>query len=311
MSLKIIQPGTQTMIMDAGRPGHRHQGIPGGGAADRLSFAIANHLVGNRWDTPALECALGGLHVRFERDAVIAVSGAQMWSQNQGMNLLLNKAVPVEAGDILTMSFTRAGCRAYLAIAGGFDVPTFMESVSTYMPAALGGLDGGSLKTGDILPLGEPQGAPNTLPVGHIPTLSNHVVLRASAGPEWEALSDAGKRYLFTTPFYATAATDRMGTRLKGDQITLDIPVKMTSSPLLPGSLQVPPDGQPILALADGHCTGGYARALQIIQADLWLLGQIAPGAAVSFRRCFKDDASVILHAKNSFYAGLIPGFTF
>lgn len=311
MSLKVLHAGTQTMIMDAGRPGHRHQGIPGGGAADKLSFAIANHLVGNRWDTPALECALGGLHIRFEHDAVIAISGAQMWSQNQGLNLPLNKAVPVDAGDILTMSFTRAGCRSYLAIAGGVEVEPFMGSVSTYMPAALGGLDGGPLKTGDVLRIGEVQGPPNSLPGGHVPTLSNHVVLRASAAPEWDALSDAGKRYLFTTPFYATTATDRMGTRLKGDQITLDTPVKMTSSPLLPGSLQVPPDGQPILALADGHCTGGYARALQIIQADLWLLGQIAPGAAVSFRRCFEEDAPKILRAKNSYYAGLIPGFSF
>ena len=194
MSLKVLHAGTQTMIMDAGRPGHRHQGIPGGGAADKLSFAIANHLVGNRWDTPALECALGGLHIRFEHDAVIAISGAQMWSQNQGLNLPLNKAVPVDAGDILTMSFTRAGCRSYLAIAGGIDVEPFMGSVSTYMPAALGGLDGGPLKTGDVLRIGEVQGPPNSLPGGHVPTLSNHVVLRASAAPEWDALSDAGKQ---------------------------------------------------------------------------------------------------------------------
>jgi len=85
----------------------------------------------------------------------------------------------------------------------------------------------------------------------------------------------------------------------------------MTSSPLLPGSLQVPPDGQPILALADGHCTGGYARALQVIQADLWLLGQIAPGAKVSFRRCFAEEAPVILKHRNAFYGSLIPKFSF
>ena len=311
MTLTVLQSGTQTLIMDAGRPGHRHQGIPGGGAADKLSFAIANHLVGNKWDTPALECALGGLHVRFDKDYTIAISGAQMWSQNQGLNLPLNKAVQVEAGDILTMSFTRAGCRSYLAIAGGVKATTFMGSVSTYMPAKLGGLDGGPLKTGDVLEIGTPQGEVQSLPKGHAPVLSNHVVLRAEQGPEWDYLSDASKRYLFTTPFYATTATDRMGSRLKGDQLALDTPLKMTSSPLLPGSLQIPPDGQPILALADGHCTGGYARALQVIQADLWLLGQIAPGAAVSFRRNLAQDAEIILRGKNSYYADLIPGFSF
>lgn len=311
MTLTVLHSGTQTLIMDAGRPGHRHQGIPGGGAADKQSFAIANHLVGNRWDAPALECALGGLHVRFNKDYIIAISGAQMWSQNQGMNLPLNRAVQVEAGDILTMSFTRAGCRAYLAIAGGVKAEPFLGSVSTYLPAKLGGLDGEALKTGDEIEIGEPHGEPQTLPKGHIPLLSNHIVLRAEQGPEWDALSDASKRYLFTTPFYATTATDRMGSRLKGDQVALDTVLKMTSSPLLPGSLQIPPDGQPILALADGHCTGGYARALQVIQADLWLLGQIAPGGAVSFRRSIAQEAETVLRGKNSYYADLIPGFSF
>jgi len=311
MSLTILQSGTQTLIMDAGRAGHRHQGIPGGGAADKLSFAIANHLVGNHWNTPALECALGGLHIRFERDARIAISGAQMWAQNQGLNLPMNKAVTIEKGDILTMSFTRAGCRAYLAIAGGVEGVTFLDSVSTYLPAALGGLDGHALKIGDEVKIGDPQGPSNSLPNNYIPQLSNHIVLRAQAGPEWDALSDAGKRYMFTTPFYATAATDRMGTRLKGDHITLNQPVNMTSSPLLPGTLQIPPDGKPILALADGHCTGGYARALQIIQADLWLLGQIAPGTAVSFRRSLDAESAAIIKAKNAYYADIIPGFAF
>lgn len=102
-----------------------------------------------------------------------------------------------------------------------------------------------------------------------------------------------------------------MGSRFKGDQVTLGKPLKMTSSPLLPGSLQIPPDGQPILALVDGHCTGGYARALQVIQADIWLLGQIAPGCAVSFRRSLPSEAEVVLRAKNSYYADLIPGFSF
>ena len=311
MTLTVLHSGTQTLIMDAGRPGHRHQGIPASGAADKLSFAIANHLVGNRWDTPALECALGGLHIRFNENYIIAISGAQMWSQNQGLNLPLNKAVPVEAGDILTMSFTRAGCRAYLAIAGGIKAKPFLGSVSTYLPAKLGGLDGGALRTGDVLEIGPPQNTGKSLPASHIPQLSNHIVLRAEQGPEWKFLSDASKRYLFTTPFYATAATDRMGSRLKGDQVTLDTPLKMTSSPLFPGSLQVPPDGQPILALVDGHCTGGYARALQVIQADQWLLGQIAPGSAISFRRSLASEAEVVLRGKNSYYADLIPGFSF
>ncbi|WP_409433267.1 biotin-dependent carboxyltransferase family protein [Litorimonas sp. RW-G-Af-16] len=310
--LTVLSGGTQTTLQDVGRQGYRHLGIPGGGAADKLSFALANFLVGNPWDAPALECALGGLHIRFNTPTTVALSGAQMWAQVNGQNVPLLKSFSVEAGDILTLSYTRAGCRAYIAVAGGLDGDNFLGSRSTYTPAELGGIGGRALKTGDeLINLGLEHDAPQTLPRGFTPILSNHVVLRAISGPEWEHLTLDSRRYLYTTPFHATTATDRMGSRLKGDRISLEEPLNMTSSPLLPGSLQVPPDGQPILALADGHCTGGYARALQIIQADLWLLGQIAPGAQVSFRRSIGDEAQLALTHRNALYASVIPGFSF
>lgn len=310
--ITILNGGTQTTVQDSGRPGHRHLGIPRSGAADRLSYAIANHLVGNDWDTPALECALGGLHLRFEQDATIAVSGAQMWAQVQGMNVDLNRAVDVEAGDILTLSYARAGCRGYIAVAGGLAAQPFMGSVSTYLPAELGGIEGRALKVGDKLASADaPFGASRTIPRGYVPFLSGHAVLRARSGPEFDKLSAESRRYLFTTPFIATPATDRMGARLRGDRIVTDEPLAMTSSPLLPGTLQCPPDGQPILALADGHCTGGYARGLHVIQADQWLLGQIAPGMQISFRRCLEGEAPDILNTRNATWSAIIPGFNF
>ncbi len=311
-AITVLNGGTQTTVQDAGRPGFRHLGIPRSGAADRLSFAIANHLVGNDWGTPALECALGGLHLRFERDSCIALSGAQMWAQINGMNVDLNRAVGVEAGDILTLSYARAGCRCYVAIAGGVAATEFLGSVSTYLPAALGGIEGRALKAGDKPGLAtDPGREARTLPRGYVPFLSGHTVLRARSGPEWELLSADSQRHLFTTPFIATPATDRMGARLRGDRIVTDQTFAMTSSPLLPGTLQCPPDGQPILALADGHCTGGYARGLHVIQADQWLLGQIAPGMRLSFRRCFEEEAPDVLRTRNAVWSRLIPGFSF
>lgn len=310
--IKVLNGGTQTTIQDAGRPGFRHLGIPSSGAADRLSFAIANHLVGNKWDAPALECALGGLHLRFEKPSLIALSGAQMWAQINGQNVNINQALPIEAGDILTLSYARAGCRSYIAVAGGFKAMEFMGSVSTYLPAALGGIEGRALKVGDMLVTGQANGkGAQSIPQSFIPTLSNHIVLRARSGPEWPLMSADSQRFLFTTPFIATPATDRMGARLRGDRIVTKGDFAMTSSPLLPGTLQCPPDGQPILALADGHCTGGYARGLHVIQADQWLLGQIAPGAKVSFRRCFEEDAPEILRARNGVWGSIIPGLSF
>ncbi len=312
MTISVLNGGTQTTVQDAGRPGFRHLGIPSSGAADRLSFAVANHLVGNPWDAPALECALGGLHLRFERPMVIAISGAEQWAQVNGMNAPMNRAFAVEIGDILTLSYAREGCRSYVAVAGGLEATEFMGSQSTYMPAQLGGIEGRALKAGDEVERADD--APtmtNTIPASYLPKLSNHIVLRARSGPEWELLDAHSRRYLFTTPFIATPATDRMGSRLRGDRIVTSEPLAMTSGPLLPGTLQCPPDGQPILALADGHCTGGYARGLHVIQADQWLLGQIAPGAKVSFRRAFEAEAPEILRVRNAVWSALIPGFSF
>jgi len=160
---------------------------------------------------------LGGLHLRFLSSTVIAIAGAEVWAQINGQNLANFTAVPVKAGDILTLSFARQGARSYI------------------------GLRGNKLE-----------------------------VSTSAAGPH-----------------------------------------HMTSSPLLPGTLQLPPDGQPILALVDGHCTGGYPRCLQIIRADLWQLGQIGPGSRVSFRRCFDGEAAAALSRRNEFYGGLMTGFSF
>jgi len=310
--IEVLNGGTETTIQDQGRFGHRHLGIPSSGAADRLSFALANWMAGNRWNAPAFECALGGLHIRFASDTTIGLAGAEMWAQINGQNVSNFTAIPVYKGDILTLSFARDGCRAYIAVAGGIKLPKFMGSTSTYLPAQIGGLEGRALRTGDKLVISNrPREAPRTIPKGFTPSLSRHIVLRARAAPEWENLDKPSQRHLFVSPFHASAATNRMGARLRGDKISMKTPISMTSSPLLPGTLQVPTDGQPILALADGHCTGGYPRVLQVIRADWWLLGQIAPGSQVSFRRCFEEDAAKILTARNSFYGGLMAGFSF
>jgi biotin-dependent carboxylase-like uncharacterized protein len=310
--LTILNGGAHTTLQDAGRPGFRHLGIPRSGAADRLSFGIANFLVGNSWDAPALECTLGGLHLRFEKDTRIAISGAEMWAQINGLNIEMNRSLPVKKGDILTFSFARIGCRAYIAVEGGLEGESFLQSVSTYTPAKLGGLEGRRYKAGDEIRSADLDNTgPQSLPTGYTPILSRHIVLRARSVSEWERLSPNAQRYMFTSPFITTQDTDRMGARLIGDQIDLLDASPLVSGPILPGTLQIPPDGKPILAMIDGHCTGGYARALQVISADIWLLGQIAPGSPISFRRCFVEEATDILQGRNAFYAGLIPGFHF
>lgn len=310
--IEVLNPGTRTTIQDAGRPGYRHMGIPASGAADPLCFALANYMAGNRWDAPALECTMGGLHLKFLEDTTIGLAGAHMWTQINGQNVENFTALPVRKNDILTMSFARGGCRAYIAFARGLRAERFLGSCSTYIPAKLGGLEGRALKAGDKLKThNRPCEAPRKIPLGFAPSLSHHVVLRAQHGPEFDKLSQESKRHLYVSPYITSDKTDRMGARLRGNNVETQAPISMTSSPLLPGTLQVLPNGQTILALIDAQCTGGYPRALQVIKADQWLLGQIAPGTQVSFRRCFDDDAADILKARNSFYSSLIDGFSF
>lgn len=309
--MKILNGGNSTTIQDAGRAGYRHLGIPSSGAADKLSFALSNYLVGNPWNTPALECSLGGLHVRFTQDTTIALAGAEMWAQINGQNLSNFTSVPVKADDILTLSFARHGVRSYLAVAGGLTGQVHFGSQSTYPSAELGGLKGRALRSGDALKLSNPIGERRKIPHGLIPYLSTHVILRARPAPEFEQLSLESRRHLFVSAYTATPETDRMGSRLRGNKIELVKPISMNSSPILPGTLQLPPNGQPILALIDGHCTGGYARCLQVIRADHWQMGQIGPGTRISFRRCFLGEDEKALAMRNEFYGGLMPGFSF
>lgn len=309
--IEVRQAGTRLTIQDAGRAGHRHEGIPRSGAADKLSFALANYMVGNPWDSPALECVLGGQHFRFHTDMIIAIAGAEMWAQVNGQNVKNFSAFKVKSGDILTFSFARIGCRAYLAIPGGFSGDAFLDSVSTYLPASLGGYQGRSLQSNDRLKTSEVSAQTRNVPQSYIPRLSNHFVLRALEGPEFYDLCLPSQRHLYVDPYRATQHTNRMGARLKGNRVVPQETKHMISSPLLPGTLQCPPDGQPILAMTDGHCTGGYLRALQVIRADLWQLGQVRPGSKISFRRSLGDEAFKVLSGRNAYYGSLMDGFSF
>jgi len=307
--IEVLAGGVQTQIQDGGRHGYRHLGIPTGGAADPLSFALANWMVGNKYDAPALECALGGLHLKFHEDTHIAVAGAEMQATLNGKSLKNFTHAPVDKGDELVLGPARYGCSAYISVAGGIAGEEFLQSVSTYTLANLGGLDGQALKPGDHVDFGGgPIELPQSLPFGFAPKLSRHVVLRTRPGPEFEALTLESRRLHFTESF---GATNRMGARLDSVTLSSDKKYSMISGPILPGTLQMPPDGKPILALVDGHCTGGYSRIGQIIRADLWLLGQIAPGTKISFQRCFTEDAPDILATRNALYGSLIDGFQF
>ena len=309
MSLEVLSPGAQALVVDLGRPGYRHLGVPLSCAADRLSHQIANWIVGNMPGAGAVECALGGLSVKAEYDVTVAVCGASCEVSVAGKAVPMWAAIRLKKGDVLGLSGTRLGARVYLAVTGGVDGERHFGSLSTYPPAGLGANGGRALSAGDVIEIGESSAEPNALPEGFLPQISNHVTLRVRSVAEYERLSAEAQRRLFVSPWEASRQTSRMAARLDGGTLELEDVKPMVSGPLLPGTLQVPPDGRPILSLADGHCTGGYARAVQVIAADMWIAGQVGPGTRVSFRRVFAEEVPGIRDAHMAHWGSLIEGY--
>ncbi len=316
--LKIIKPGIETTVQDGGRPGQRALGIPQSGAADRLHFAVANVLVGNKWAAPALEVAMGGLEITAQEDLRLALSGANMRADIDGRAITNHSAFTLKAGARLSFGFVQNGARAYLAVAGGLDGDIFAGSRSTYSPAGIGGHKGRALKAGDVLTgLGLEQQVGAAFPKYLCPILSKSIVLRVQKGPEFLShINGDSRRRLFTNEFTAHSRSNRMGAQLslsRADQppLSLSQDESLISSPLLPGTLQITPNGMPILSGIDSHCTGGYARALTVIAADHWLMGQIAPGTQIYFRRVTSAAAQQALSLRNKIYGQYIPAFRF
>lgn len=325
--LDILSPGVRSLVVDRGRPGLRHLGVPRGGAADRLSYQIANWLVGNAAEAHggrgmgAVECALGGLKVRFARTTCFALGGAETDAALDGRAVPLWRARRAEAGQTLALGRARGGARTYLAVGGGVEGARHFGSLSIYPAAGLGANGGHALGAGDKLDTGAERpgntggarggmgSAARTLPAGFRPHLSDHAVLRVRSVGEYERLSADSQRRLFVRPWQASVATSRMGTRLEGGRLVLEDVRGIVSSPLPTGTVQVPPDGKPILSLVDGHCTGGYARALRVIAADMWRAGQIGPGTRVSFVRAFARDVPALTDAHLALWGAVVEGF--
>ncbi len=297
-AITVIQPGLFTTIQDLGRPGHRAAGVPLSGAADPVSLRLANLLVGNAEDAAAIECTLLGPTLRFEREAVVALVGAVFPGFPTGV------VTRVAAGTELTFGHVTAGCRGYLAVAGGIDVPAVLGSRSTLVVAGFGGFAGRPLRAGDRLAVGAtlrvaaglqsrqrldlPQSKPNTL--------------RIIPGELAEAFGDEAWGRTFRT----SSRSDRMGVRLEGEPLVGAMAfVGMASVAVFPGSVQVPPDGQPIVLLADAQTIGGYPVLGQVIAADLPLAAQLRPGDEVRFEPVTLAEARAALEHQEAAIAAV------
>lgn len=297
MTLEVLRPGLLDLVMDFGRPGFRDQGVPAGGAADPVALALANRLVGNPEQAAGLELLLRGPALHFPLGARIALTGASMPGRLDGEEMPTGQTVEVPAGAVLELGMAQQGLRSYLAVAGGLDVPLLMRSRSTFLPGGFGGWRGRPLQSGDVLPVGGGGSArrgrlQNIIPVPHR--------LRVLPGPQIGAFADAAIKDLAGSDFSVSADANRLGLRLDGPLLSYG-GGELLSQAVLPGAIQVPPTGRPIILGWDGPVTGGYPVVAGVIAADLPRLAQLRPGDGLGFCFVSPDEAQAAWEALQDF----------
>ncbi|MFJ7212115.1 biotin-dependent carboxyltransferase family protein [Amycolatopsis sp. NPDC098790] len=274
MKLEVVRPGFSTTVQDRGRPGHAALGVSRSGAADRASYELANRLVGNPLGAAALEVTLGGLVLRASAVTTVAVTGAACAVSPGGMN----GPVTLWPGDELVLGMASEGLRCYVAVRGGIDVAPVLGSRST---DTLGKLGPPPLTAGMLLPVGAPSAFP-VVDLAPRAALPLSPVLRVTPGPrrDWFVSPDE----LLSTVYTVSPDSDRVGIRLTGPPLARVRHDELPSEACVPGSVQVPPSGRPILFHADSPTTGGYPVIAVVEEADLDVAAQLRPGQTVTFR---------------------------
>ncbi|MEX1048128.1 MAG: 5-oxoprolinase subunit PxpB [Akkermansiaceae bacterium] len=297
--IEVIHPGGMTTVQDLGRPGHQACGVSPGGAVDRWSLRVANLLVGNDENTAALEICASGPVLKFHAEATLAfVSGA-------------GRPRRVKRGETIDLSNLGNSVRACLAVAGGLQVERMLGSAATDPPAGFGGLGGRALVAGDRLEFGVAGRVPGGRDwhVGRVPAGRNaEIELRFLAGVQEPWFCKEARRRLREEVFRVTPQADRMGTRLSGDPLELENPRELVSQPVACGSVQVPPDGQPIVLMAGRQTIGGYPQIGHVISVDLPKLARAWPGTRVRFRELGWEEARERLMQERQDFAWLRTG---
>ena len=294
----VTTPGPFTTVQDKGRIGYQHMGIPLSGALDTYAYRAANLLVGNSGDCAVLEITILGPQMAVMKEAYVALTGAELKLNFKPVDSW--KSIRVEPGDLLSIQAVKSGCRGYLAVTGGIAVPKVMNSRSTYVGGKVGGYNGRPIKKGDIIESGEGSllDSPRQMPESSIPKYSGEVLLRAIPGPQ-EDYFDEGLTTLFGYEYMVTAKADRMGYRLQGPAVVHkpNVQKSIISEPTVPGGIQIPADGQPIILLAE-QTVGGYTKIATVISVDLSRLAQATPGDTIRFEEVDLETAHILFRKR-------------
>ena len=323
--IHVIKPGRLTTVQDLGRTGSQRYGVTTGGAADAGALRLANLLVGNPEGAAGLEITLAGPSLHFAEEALVAIGGGEFEVTVEGQRLPMWRPVWLKAGAELVLGEARTGVRAYLAVAGGFAVPRVLGGRGTYLAAGFGGFEGRALRAGDVLKVGPASLWARRLAaalageqpwnsvrweVGAAarPRYSAAPVVRVVRGPQWDWFGGEARERFWSGRFTVTPRSNRMGLRLAGAALDLETPREMVSEGVVVGAVQVPPDGQPIVLLADGQTIGGYPKIAVVATSDLPLLAQLRPDDTIGFQDVSVAEAQELLLAAGRLFATVKQG---
>ncbi len=297
--LRVLSGGLFTSVQDAGRFAYQHVGVAVSGVMDAYSYRVANMLVGNSPGECVLETTLSGPTLAFDTDACIAVTGADISPQIDGQAIETWRSYRVKAGSVLAFGGLRQGARAYIAFAGGIDVPVVMGSCSTYAKGKIGGFEGRALQAGDCLALrGCGLVQEYSLPDAYRPKWTGHNTLRVVLGPQDDCFTEEGIQTFLSQTYTVSQQCDRMGYRLEGAVIAHKTGGDIISDGIMLGSVQVPGNGLPIILMADRQTTGGYTKIATVISCDLPLIAQAIAGNSFSFQAVSIEQAQDALETQ-------------
>lgn len=309
MALRVHRAGILSTLQDLGRYGYQRFGVPVGGVMDEYSHRLANLLVGNPELEATLEMTLAGPRLEFTQDALVGICGGDFAPTLEGKSVPAARPVLLRKGCVLDFGTCRLGCRAYLAVAGGFEVPLVMGSKSTYLRGGFGGYEGRALRRGDLISTGEADpgtypglrrqleaGAPFAYPRWSVDANSaflahGHHRIHFTPGRHWELFTADSREQFAGVEYRIAPDSDRMGYRLEGPLLALKQPTEILPEAVTFGSIQVPPDGRPIVLMANRQTTGGYPKIGEVSAVDLPMLAQLPPGDTLRFELIAPEDS--------------------
>lgn len=325
MSITVIHPGLLTTVQDLGRYGYQKYGIIVSGAMDAYSLRLANLLVGNKEGEAGLEITLMGPSLEIEKGTLLAITGGDLSPTINGEPIPMWRPVYLHKKSVLKFGACKSGCRSYLAVAGGYNIPEVMGSKSTYLRAGIGGFQGRVLQKDDVLQVKSPIKES----VKIIKSLAEKDLLNSFSSTSWYLKKECiikgsenirirvirdrqfyqftidSKKQFLNSPFKITPQSDRMGYRLSGANLKLEKPLEMISEAVSLGTIQVPPDGNPIILLADRQTIGGYPKIAQVASADISKVVQTKPGDKIYFEEISLEEAETLYIEREKYIQNL------